>query len=244
VPVHARAATGLAPPGAPPAVLVHGVGVSSRYMVPTARELAGFVPTYAPDLPGFGRSAKLRRPLTLPQLAEALSEWIVAVGLRRPTLIGNSFGCQIIAELAVRWPERLGRAVLQGPTVDPAARTWPGQILRWLRNAPHERTSMAPLILLDYWDAGLRRVVTTFNEALRDPIEQKLPLVRAPTLVVRGERDHIVPRAWAEEVVRLLPNGRLATIPGAAHTLNYAAPQPFVRAIVPFLTGAEGRATA
>jgi 2-hydroxy-6-oxonona-2,4-dienedioate hydrolase len=241
--IHARAAAP-ASSGTSPAVLVHGVGVSSRYMVPTVRELGKLVPTYAPDLPGFGRSDKPRAPLTLSELAEALREWIDAVGLRKPALIGNSFGCQIIVELATRWPNALARAVLQGPTVDPAARTWPRQILRWFRNAPHERVSQAPLIALDYWDSGLRRVIATFNEALRDPIDRKLPLMTAPTLVVRGERDPIVPRDWAEEVVALLPRGRLVTIPGAAHTLNYAAPEPFVRAIAPFLLGTEGRVSA
>src|SRR4051812_29858976 len=54
--IFARAATGRAPPGRPPVVLVHGLVISSRYMVPLARALAPDFPVYAPDLPGFGES--------------------------------------------------------------------------------------------------------------------------------------------------------------------------------------------
>jgi pimeloyl-ACP methyl ester carboxylesterase len=43
--------------GAPAVVLLHGLGVSSRYMLPLARELAPHFRVYAVDLPGFGRSS-------------------------------------------------------------------------------------------------------------------------------------------------------------------------------------------
>jgi pimeloyl-ACP methyl ester carboxylesterase len=38
-------------------------------------------------------------------------------------VLGNSFGCQVAVELAVRHPHRVGGLVLVGPTIDPAART-------------------------------------------------------------------------------------------------------------------------
>ncbi|HEX2088386.1 MAG TPA: alpha/beta fold hydrolase [Actinomycetota bacterium] len=57
----------------------------------------------------------------------------------------------------------------------------------------------------------------------------------APTLVVRGSRDMMVPQRWAEEAAALLPNGRLAVVPGAAHCVNYSAPQPFVDVLRRFL---------
>jgi pimeloyl-ACP methyl ester carboxylesterase len=52
--------------GGLPVVLVHGLMISSLYMVPTARCLAPHVPVYAPDLPGFGLSGKPRRVLSVP----------------------------------------------------------------------------------------------------------------------------------------------------------------------------------
>jgi pimeloyl-ACP methyl ester carboxylesterase len=54
---------------------------------------------------------------------------------------------------------------------------------------------------------------------------------------VRGSRDRVVPRAWAEEVARLIPNARLETIKGG-HALNYSAPRELARLVRPFLRGA------
>jgi 2-hydroxy-6-oxonona-2,4-dienedioate hydrolase len=67
--------------------------------------------------------------------------------------------------------------------------------------------------MADYADAGVGRALRTFGRALADRIEDKLPLVQAPTLVVRGARDPIVPQAWAEEVSRLLPAGSWPSSP-------------------------------
>jgi len=79
-----------------PVVLVHGLGLSGRYMLPTAEHFAPHFPVYVPDLPGFGASAKPAHALDVPALAEAPAAWIRAAGLGRVALLGNSRGCQII----------------------------------------------------------------------------------------------------------------------------------------------------
>jgi 2-hydroxy-6-oxonona-2,4-dienedioate hydrolase len=219
-------------------VLVHGLVVSSRYMVPTAEQLAPHCRVFAPDLPGFGRSEKPRRVLDVAGLSDALSAWMGEVGLERAALVGNSFGCQIIADLAVRHPGRVERAVLQGPTMDPLGRSVPRQVGRFLLDAPREPLSLLPIELLDYLSAGTRRAWRTFRYALEDRIEEKLPNMRVPTLVVRGSRDPIVPQRWAEEATRSLPMGRLVVIQGSAHTVNYSSPLELARVVLPFLSEA------
>ena len=52
---------------------------------------------------------------------------------------------------------------------------------------------------------------------------------------MRGSNDPIVPQRWAEEATRLLPQGRLAVVPGAFHTVNFSSPLELVRVMVPFL---------
>lgn len=94
-------------------------------------------------------------------------------------------------------------------------------------------------MIRDYRDAGLRRALDAFRRMIEDPIEEKLPRIQAPTLVVRGSRDPIVPQRWAEEVTHLLPRGRLVVIPGAAHTINYSAPRELARATLSFLDGSD-----
>lgn len=217
-------------------VLVHGLVVSSRYMVPAAERLAPHRRVFAPDLPGFGRSEKPPRVLDVAGLSDALSAWMGEVGLERAALVGNSFGCQIIADLAVRHPGRVERAVLQGPTMDPLGRSVPRQVGRFLIDTSREPLSLLAIELLDYLSAGTRRSWRTFRYALEDRIEEKLPHMRVPTLVVLGSRDAIVPQRWAEEVARSLPMGRLVVIPGSAHAMNYSSPLELTRVVLPFLS--------
>jgi 2-hydroxy-6-oxonona-2,4-dienedioate hydrolase len=242
--MHARISTRPLPRDAPTIVLVHGIGVSGRYLVPTALRLAATCRVYVPDLPGFGLSVKPSEILDVPALADALAAWMRVVQLPRATLLGNSFGCQIIAEFGVRHAGLISRAVLQGPTMDPRARSAPRQLLRWMLNSPFEPavagTSLGTVVRQDYRDAGVRRVIATFRHALRDRIEDKLPSLAVPTLVVRGARDPIVPQRWAEEATRLLPNGRLIVVPGAAHTMCFTSPDALARVTRDFIT-ADGR---
>jgi pimeloyl-ACP methyl ester carboxylesterase len=57
------------------------------------------------------------------ELSDALAAWMARIGLRRAVMIGNSMGCQVVVEFAVRYENRVDRLVLQGLTPDPAART-------------------------------------------------------------------------------------------------------------------------
>nr|WP_242056346.1 MULTISPECIES: alpha/beta fold hydrolase [unclassified Nostoc] len=84
-----------------------------------------------------------------------------AVGIEKATMLGNSFGCQIISEFAFRYGDRLERAILQVPTVDRHARTLPQQLWRFFLNAPIEDPSETLVQLYDYWQAGLTRIVRT-----------------------------------------------------------------------------------
>jgi pimeloyl-ACP methyl ester carboxylesterase len=239
-PLFARVSGPPARADAPAVVMVHGLIVSSRYMVPTAKRLAPYCRVYIPDLPGYGHSAKPPCTLNVPALADALAGWMQAVGLRHAVLLGNSFGCQIVVDLAARYPERVERIVLIGPTTDPHARTAHQQVAHWLLNLPGEPVPLGFVVARDVWDMGPHRALATFRYMLRDDIAVKLPRVGAPTLVVRGGRDTSVPQRWAEEATRLLPRARLIVIPGAAHTLNYNSPKKLLRAILPFVLGLDG----
>lgn len=242
--IHAKRSTVPLPDEAPTVVMVHGVGVSHRYLMPTAELLAAFCRVWVPDLPGFGLSSKPKHALTLQELSDALAEWMRAAGVPSSALLGQSFGCQIVADFAVRHRPLIDSAILQGPTVDPAARTVRQQLWHWFINGRHEAPAQALVILRDYRDCGLRRVFRTFGYALDDHIEGTLPHVQVPTLVVRGSRDVIVPQRWAEEVTRLLPDGRLVIIPDAAHTLNYQKPAELTEVVRSFLLNTAKRHAA
>nr|WP_301549808.1 alpha/beta hydrolase [Methylorubrum thiocyanatum] len=225
-----------------PVILVHGLGMSSRYMIPLAEHLAPHLRVYAPDLPGFGLSDKPPQALTVRQLADALAAWMHKVGLTRAAFVGNSLGCEVLVELAVVHPQLVDRLVLQGPTPDPEARGIARQVLGFFLIAPFERWSLAWVALTDYVRSGIRRYLQTLRSMVDNHIAEKALRISQPTLVVWGTRDYIVPYAFVTSLAASLPQGRFASIPGAAHGINYSHPEAFTAALLPFLLAPQERA--
>jgi pimeloyl-ACP methyl ester carboxylesterase len=241
--LHVKTGTDMAPAGRLPLVFVHGLLVSSRYMLAAAVRLAPQYPVYALDLPGYGQSSK--PPATwpsfdLPGLSTVLRDWMDAVGLERIGFIANSFGCQIVTDFVLRYPSRAACLVLAGPTVDPHRHSVVQQMARLLLDATREPLKRyLRVILADLWDIGVPRAVRLARVTLHDHIEARLPRVAVPTLVVRGGRDPLVPQEWAEEAAALLPDGQLVVIPGYTHIVHVAAPDAFVAVVRPFLEAME-----
>jgi pimeloyl-ACP methyl ester carboxylesterase len=210
-------------------------------MEPTMARLARTHFVAGLDLPGFGRSGAPSHPLTLAELAAALEDWLDARGIGPAILVGNSYGCQVIVECASRAPERAVGLVLNAPTMDPAHRTMLGMFARVVADVPREPVRLALLVARDYLRAGPRRVLATLRHALADRIEEKLPAIVQPTLVVCGARDPVVTARWASEVARLVGIDRsdaagatLQCVGDAAHALPYDDPRTFAAIIANF----------
>ena len=231
---HARPPAPAAPAALPPVVLVHGYAISGHYMRPMLERLAHAVDCWAPDLPGHGRSETPPRPLDVPGYADALVAWMTAVGLDRALLVGNSLGCQVIAHVAVRHPERVVGLVLTAPTVDAKARNAWAQAWGLLRDAFHERFSLWLLEVVEMLRVGPFRMAAMARATLADRIELVLPSVRVPVRVVRGEVDPMVPQEWAEQVARLAHAPPPIVVPGAAHGVNYDAPDALAAIVLRF----------
>jgi pimeloyl-ACP methyl ester carboxylesterase len=221
-----------------PIVLVHGLS-SSRTLKPLIRALGTRRPVFAPDLPGFGMSDPPIHPLDVPGLADALRIWMLDNGLAPAILIGVSFGCEVAVDLAARHPASVDRLALIGPTLDPEART-PGRLaMRWVRNAPRSSPRLAPTVVHDLIDSGPWRTARTLRRALEDPMEEKLPDVSAPTLIIRPERDHLAPPEWAKRVAKLIPDAKLIELPKAGHSIGPKTAARLTALLVPFLVETE-----
>jgi 2-hydroxy-6-oxonona-2,4-dienedioate hydrolase len=218
-----------------PVVLVHGLVVSSRYHVPLGDRLARRRPVLAPDLPGFGASERPRGHPDTRALGTLLARWLDGAGVAPVALVANSYGCQIATHTALARPDLFDRLVLLGPTMDPRGRRVGEQLRRWARESRTQTSALQRILFRDYARAGPRRALATFRHALADRIEDRLPHLHVPTLVVRGTRDPIVPQRWAEEATGLLPDGRLAVLPGATHAINHEQPAQTARVLDHFL---------
>jgi 2-hydroxy-6-oxonona-2,4-dienedioate hydrolase len=232
--IFSRISTSAATAGAVPVVLVHGFGISSSYFIPTAERLAVEFSVYAPDLPGHGRSDTPAEPLDVPALARVLLQWLEVNGLSRVSLVAHSMGCQVAVEAAIARPDVVDRLVLIGPTPDPQGRNTLEQFRRFVMGGAHERAALNYHVVKDYSRMG-RRLVPEFR-AMRDhPMEHRLPLVRQPVLLLRGDRDPMAPQPWVEAAARLLPHSEVAVIVGWGHAVQFSAPEDVVAAISDFL---------
>ncbi|MCM4081006.1 alpha/beta fold hydrolase [Paractinoplanes hotanensis] len=233
----------LGDPAATPWVMLHGLAVSHRYLMPTARRL-GPGSVSVPDLAGFGLSGKPATVLNVGEHAEAVAGLMDTLGIDRAAVLGNSFGCQVAAELAVRRPDLVGALILVGPTTDPAAATVWGQTRRLLRDLIHEDVRQAPILARDIREAGARRILTTLGYAVADDIYGKLPAIQAPALLLRGSRDPIAPQSWLERMAERLARVSVVTIDGAAHNVVTTAGAETAAAVRGFVESHGGGATS
>lgn len=204
--------------------LVHGLGVGQAYFDPLAREL-----------PGELLRPELREPRSIADLARELEALLTVPA----TVVANSLGCQVATELAVRRPELVRALVLVGPTVDPSARSGVRHAFRLALDTWFEPPRLSALVLREYLGYGPRRLLRQGRYALDDAIEERLPAIDVPALVVRGAHDPLCPAAWGQEVAALLRT-RLVTVAGAGHAAHYSHPRE-VAAEITRLAGTPAR---
>ena len=228
-----------------PFVLIPGIGVSSTYFERLAPILNEFGPVYALDLPGFGGVPHPGRALTIAEYADLVGRVVDELGLVDPVVVGHSMGSQIAVDLAARRPG-LSTVVLIGPVVNPAERRVVIQARRFLQAAWHEPAKVKVLAVSAYLFCGFKWFSRILPQMMTYRIEDRLPRVRARTLVIRGEHDSVAPREWVERVGDLLPASRLWEIPGAAHSVMYAHAEEVARLCVEHAreTVADGDETA
>jgi len=208
----------------PSFVLVHGIGVSSRYYHPAAAELARRGSVYLVDLPGYGAAPDPHRDVTIADHAAVLARVLEDSGLQNPVLVGHSMGSQVVSRLAVDHPEVTDRIVLMAPTMPAGERNlWSGTwrlVVDGLRNPP-----IANLIVA--WDYFVRCGMPYFFHQCRhlfgDHIEDRLAQISARTLVLNGDRDLVVPVTWSRSVADGIPGARFVTVRGP-HLVMFSDP--------------------
>ncbi|WP_438856228.1 alpha/beta hydrolase [Agromyces sp. M3QZ16-3] len=204
--------------GRPTYVLVHGIGMGHRYWSDLADELARDGRVLALDLPGFGDAPEPRETQTISETGAHLAALLEAeCGGEPAVLVGHSMGTQVVAEAAAQRPGLVASVVLIAPTVNPRERSALMQGARLLEDPSLTRPKVVALGIRSYLQAGPRWYFRQLRRMLDHRIELVLPDIAAPTLVVRGEHDRLAPRAWAEQVARMVPRGRYVEVADRGH---------------------------
>jgi len=222
---------------ATPIVHIHGFAISGQYLEPTAARLASHYPTYVPDLPGHGYSEKPRRPLGIPEQAEALAGYLDAVGVPRAVVLGNSTGCLVAAEFAHRYPDRTERAILVSPAGGRHNRPLGRGLLQLARDGLREPRALARIAVPDYVRFGLVNSLQAFHRMTRYPTVERLKHVPVPFLAVIGTRDPLISDSQIESVFRSPADMDLVRHVDAAHAINFSHPESLARIVDAYLSG-------
>ncbi len=224
-----------------PLLLMHGLSGSSKWWYRNVAGLAVRHRVVIPDLIGFGRTrrATYRLP-TLDTVAGVMAEWMDALEIARPSVVGHSMGGQLAIHLAARSPERVDRLVLVDAAGIPRHLS-PAKLMRFAAEAaPLWRWGdprFLPVIARDALRAGPWTIVQAITHILRDDVRALLPRVQAPTLIVWGERDTLVPLTDSWEMRQRIPNSQLAVLRAASHNPMVDRPADFNRLVLRFLDG-------
>jgi pimeloyl-ACP methyl ester carboxylesterase len=221
------------PANGPVVVLVHGLGANAEYW----RNLAPFLAqsgfrVYIPDLVGYGRS---ERPAdfsySVRDEAAVVVGFMDALDLKQVELGGWSMGGWIAVLVAAQHPERVSRLMLFDaaglyvqPPFDTALFT-PSTVaqLDELKALLSPHPSHIPAFLARDILRNFRRHGWVVQRALatmltgQDVIDNALPQLKMPVLLVWGSLDRITPLDRGETMHRLVPQSQLEVFPGCGH---------------------------
>lgn len=246
------------PRDGPAVVLLHGFGSSLQTWDAWAGDLERDHRVIRYDEPGFGLTGRDPGGYTDERGVAVLLGLLDRLGVQRASVIGNSMGGRIAWRFAAAHPERMDRLVLISPdgfkepgrgygtteAVPLAMRTLPyvlpGFMLRPMLEAAYAKPGVLTEALYQrYRDMmlapGVRRAIVDRmgEQVLADPVPL-LRTIQAPTLLLWGEGDRMIPFGNSKDYLAALPHGELQALPGVGHVPQEEAPETvsFVRAFL------------
>lgn len=201
-------------------VMVHGIGMSHRYFDRLQLALIDHGDTLILDLPGFGGTPSPDHHLGVADYAALIARTLDEEGVQDCVIIGHSMGAQFATELAIIRPDLVSHAVLIGPVTDTAHRSPIKHALMLAADTFIERPRTNLMVATAYAQCGLSWYLKELPVMLQYRLDERLPLVACPVLVIRGTRDIIAGRRWCESLAGSAQHGRLMEVPNQPHAAH------------------------
>lgn len=210
----------------PDVVVVHGLSGSWRWWSRLVEPLARRFRLHFVELPRLGR-------VRAGELAAWLGCLLDAAGLDPVDLVGHSLGGLVAAELALTQPGRVRRLALVAPAGIPCGRGLIGRTLPLLEELYDVRREL-PTIVADALRTGPTSLLHGAVYVWERDVRAEIGAVRAPTLLVWGDRDRLVPPRVAAEWQTRLPDSRFVQLP-CGHVPMWEAPGELAATLLEFL---------
>lgn len=245
----------------PTLLLLNGLGLSTEAWEPQMAGLSDALRLLAPDIRGSGRSELGSGACSIADMARDVVSLLDAIGLDCIHVLGLSMGGLIAQELALRHPQRVRSLIL----VATAARLPP--ITRhvidvWSRMAQHsvdtelflreqfgwvftdrlleQREVVDDMIaMVRTWPFSASGFVAQAEACLGHDAVDRLPAILAPSLVLVGREERLIPIPASEELARLLPNAQLRILEEGGHGCAAECAGAFNQAVLDFVRDVE-----
>jgi pimeloyl-ACP methyl ester carboxylesterase len=200
-------------------LFLHGLGSNLRAWEKNMDVLQDDFRCIALDFPGYGKSTKGNLPYGMKFFAQTIREFIKALNLKRLILVGHSMGAQIALTLAIDQPDFLEKLVLIAPagfeTFSPSEKEWfnalysssflkqitKDQIVRnfeinfsrFPKDAGFMIDDRLKMLGTPEYEHFCNLLPQCVRSMLHEPVFEMLPKILAPTLVIFGENDQLIP---------------------------------------------------
>ena len=221
-------------------VLVHGFGDSAETWSLVLPGLKSEGRVLALDLPGFGRTPIPPEGMRFSVLTDYLAWFLDAVGVQKAVLVGNSLGGAVSIRYAANHPERLSHLFLLdsaglhlGATIAAPQPETREEALKLSRAVSgNDDIHVARFVL----DDAVREARDPARREYRDSdeptdVRECIPRVKAPTTIVWGERDGLIPTEHGVRMRDAIDNSELIILPGVGHVPQLQAPKRVVEII-------------
>lgn len=210
-----------------PLILLHGNGENCGYFVHQMEPFAQHFRVIALDTRGHGRTPRGEAPFSIWQFAEDLLGFLDEHRIEKAHILGFSDGGNIALVFALRYPERIGKLILDGANLDPSgvkrfiqipieigyrvARCFAGRSLR-----AHKNAEMLGLMV-----------------SAPNIKPEELSRIQLPTLVIAGDKD-VIKDSHTRLIAASIPGAELSILPGT-HFVANGNPEAFNGAVLRFL---------
>ena len=250
-----------------PLVLIMGLGADHRSWGPQISAFKHDFTMLTFDSRGIGKSARVTEPYTLRTLADDVIGLMDHVGFGKAHVLGVSLGGMVAQEVAINYPERVRKLVLVSTTPggggpetmhpellkatgfkdgsmpsaagvkDVDVKKFIGPLVSLAFNRWRYRLFLVPLARVYMRLGGIGGIAAQFRAVQDHDTRDRLGLIKAPTLVITGAADRVVPPSWSDVLATRIPNARLVKVEGGSHAFHMEMKDRFNREVLDFLKG-------
>lgn len=243
-------------PSAETIILLHGFTDSWFSYSRVLPALAARYHVYALDLRGHGESDRPESGYKLNDFAADVLAFMDEKGLKRANIVGHSMGSFVAQRVALAAPERVERLVLIGSATTPR-----NSVVLQLRDAINQLKDEVPekfvrefqmstihqplpgefveRIIIESRKVPARVWRDTVNGLFADDYQSRLGSIKAPTLVIWGDKETVFPRSEQDALVKTIAGANLKVYPDVNHSPHWERPEQFVRDLEDFMASAK-----